>query len=64
MEIDMQGIDDTIGYAVKVGDEIEIRVLNVGGEQRRVRIGAAKELFDNHQSICERIETEKQSRAA
>ena len=60
----MQRFDDTIGYAVKVGDEIEIRILNVSGAQRRVGIGASKELLADHQSISERIAAEKQSCAA
>jgi sRNA-binding carbon storage regulator CsrA len=64
METEMQSFDDTIGYAVKVGNEIEIRILKVSGEQTRVGIGASEELFADHQAICERIETERQSCAA
>jgi len=60
----MQSFDDTIGYAVKVGNDIEIRIINVRGEQTRVGIGAAEELFANHQAMCERIQTERQPRAA
>jgi sRNA-binding carbon storage regulator CsrA len=60
----MQRFDDTIGYAVKIGNEIEIRILDVSGEQRRVGIGASDDLFADHQAICKLIESEKQSRAA
>ena len=60
----MQSFEDTIGYALKVGDEIEIRILNVSGEQRRVGIGASKELFADPQKICERIDAERLAKAA
>lgn len=63
-EIEMQRFEEAIGYALKIGDEIEIRILNVRGEQQRVGIGASNELFANPQKICERINAEKQSRAA
>jgi sRNA-binding carbon storage regulator CsrA len=53
--------DNTIGYAIKIGDEIEIRILNVRGEQRRVELGSSPEVFSNHESICRRIEAEKRA---
>jgi sRNA-binding carbon storage regulator CsrA len=57
----MQRFEDTIGYAVKFGDEIEIRVLNVHGDQRRVGIGASNDLFANLETISKRIESERKS---
>lgn len=60
----MQRNDDMIGYALKVGDEFEIRIVNVSGEQRRVGIGASNDVFTNPQEICERINAEKRARAA
>jgi sRNA-binding carbon storage regulator CsrA len=57
----MQRLDGTIGYAIKFGDHIEIRVLNDRGIQRRVGINAAAELFANNKSIFERIEAEKRA---
>jgi sRNA-binding carbon storage regulator CsrA len=60
----MKRFDDTIGYAIKFGEEIEIRILDISGEQRRVSVGASNELFANPQKICERIDAEKVSQAA
>ena len=63
VEPDMQRSNDTIGYAIRIGEEIEIRITSVNGEQHRVGIGASTDLFSNHQSICERIEAERSALA-
>jgi sRNA-binding carbon storage regulator CsrA len=64
VESDMQGVDDTIGYAIKIGDEIEIRILNASGEQTRLALNDSKELFANPEKLHERIDAEKHSQAA
>jgi sRNA-binding carbon storage regulator CsrA len=57
----MQRLDGTIGYAIKFGEHIEIRVLNELGFQRRVGVNVAAEQFANNRSIFERIEAEKRA---
>lgn len=59
----MQSLNDTIGYAIRIGEEIEIRLVSIDGDRRCVGIGASKDLFSNHQSICERIEAERSALA-
>lgn len=54
----MQRPDDTIGYAIKVGDQFEVRIVNVVGEQMRVGFVGNDEGFHNIKWVSERIRKE------
>jgi len=60
----MNIFEDTIGYAIKIGEAIEVRIVSVSGNQIRVGIEAPKEMSVHRQDVDERILLAKQARAA
>jgi len=53
-----------VGETIKIGDNIEVAVLGVNGNQVRVGVNAPKEIPVHREEIYERIKREEQSDAA
>ena len=48
-----------IGEAIYIGDDVEVRVLSVSGEQVRIGISAPKDIPVHRQEVRERIISEQ-----
>ena len=53
-----------IGEAVKIGDDIEVSIVDVKGNQVRVAIKAPKEIPVHRHEVFERIQAERNAHAA
>lgn len=51
-----------VGEIITIGDEVEVMVLNVKGNQVRLGINAPKEVEVHRQEIYERIQEDKKQR--
>ncbi|MCG8431499.1 MAG: carbon storage regulator CsrA [Candidatus Omnitrophica bacterium] len=49
-----------IGETLKIGDDIEVTVLGIKGNQVRIGIGAPKKVPVHREEVYERIKKEKQ----
>lgn len=50
-----------IGTSIKIGDDIEVAVLGVQGNQVRIGIAAPRDVAVHRNEIYERIQSEKES---
>mgnify|MGYP000339037762 CR=1 FL=1 len=49
-----------VGEVLKIGDDIEVRILNVKGNQVRIGVDAPKDVAVHREEIYKRIEKETQ----